>query len=57
MSATLPNIQDVAAWLNARLFKTTWRPVELQERLLLGQEVGQGNASQPVAVLLPILSC
>lgn len=41
MSATLPNIQDVALWLNAQLFKTTWRPVDLQQRLIVGKQVGR----------------
>lgn len=35
MSATIPNVGDVAAWLDAKLFITTWRPVPLASRLLV----------------------
>ena len=35
MSATIPNVENVAAWLGAKLFITTWRPVPLARRLLV----------------------
>lgn len=42
MSATLPNMKDVATWLDAQLFVTTWRPVQLRERLLVDRQVRSG---------------
>lgn len=33
MSATLPNISDLAKWLDATLFTTAYRPVELTVRV------------------------
>ena len=35
MSATIPNVGNLADWLGARLFITTWRPVPLARRLLV----------------------
>ena len=35
MSATLPNLDQVAAWLNAAWYRTTVRPVELRMYLAL----------------------
>ncbi len=36
MSATLPNLEEVAAWMDAALFLTAFRPVQLQELYKLG---------------------
>ncbi len=33
LSATLPNAQAVATWLNARLFESSWRPVPITHRV------------------------
>ena len=35
MSATIPNVAAVAAWLSAELFITDFRPVPLEKRLLV----------------------
>lgn len=35
LSATVSNANEIASWLNARLIKSDWRPVELHEGLYL----------------------
>jgi hypothetical protein len=37
MSATLPNVDQVAAWLDAVLYQTDFRPVQLRQYLKLGR--------------------
>jgi hypothetical protein len=39
MSATLPNLEEVAGWMDATLFRTDFRPVRLQESYKLGDNV------------------
>ena len=39
MSATFPNISDIAQWLNAELYVSDFRPVEVKEYLKFGQEI------------------
>lgn len=39
MSATLPNLEDLAHWLNAELFITEFRPIPLDEFCLVGNKV------------------
>ena len=39
MSATLPNLEVVADWLNADLYKTKYRPVPLAEYYKVGQTI------------------
>ena len=39
LSATIGNSQVVAEWLNAKLVKDDWRPVELHKGVLLDNEV------------------
>ena len=36
LSATLPNLEEVAGWMDAALFHTTFRPVQLHETYKLG---------------------
>ncbi|XP_058517936.1 DNA polymerase theta isoform X1 [Ochotona princeps] len=39
MSATLPNLQLVASWLNAELYHTDFRPVPLLESIKIGNAI------------------
>ena len=39
MSATLPNLQDVATWLRAALYISTYRPVPLKEYIKHGNAI------------------
>lgn len=39
MSATLPNLNMLAKWLNAQLYTTTFRPIPLEEQVLINSEI------------------
>lgn len=43
MSATLPNLEMLAKWLNASLYQTDFRPVPLKEYLKIGQYIYNAN--------------
>lgn len=60
MSATLPNVDQVANWLDAVLYKTTFRPIQLEQWIKVDRglrdsddQVGQGSHStmQPTAAV------
>jgi DNA polymerase theta len=51
MSATLPNVDQVAKWLDAVLYTTTFRPIQLQQWIKVDRclrdaddQVGLGTA-------------
>lgn len=46
LSATLPNVEDIAKWLNAVLYRTAYRPVPLQEYILSGHELLKPDGSK-----------
>ncbi len=39
LSATIPNAEEIAAWLSARLIRSDWRPVPLREGVYYGDAV------------------
>lgn len=39
MSATLPNLNKLSEWLNAQLYTTSFRPIPLDERVLVNSEI------------------
>jgi len=43
MSATLPNLDILAKWLDATLYHTDFRPVPLKEYLKIGKNVYNAN--------------
>ena len=46
MSATLPNVHDLSAWLGASLYSTSYRPVNLETRLCYGGKVYKVQSDQ-----------
>ena len=53
MSATLPNLGQLADWLDASLFKTDFRPVPLSETVKVGRSVYSDNGDFVRDVLPP----
>ena len=39
MSATLPNLDEIARWLNAQPFRTDYRPIPLTEMININEEI------------------
>lgn len=54
MSATLPNVDVVAKWLNAALYRTNWRPIPLKQMILAdGMIRYHNNAIPPRQLYVP----
>jgi DNA polymerase theta len=52
MSATLPNIADLAGWLGAALYTTQYRPVDLEVKVCVNHNLytaARGTAGEPPA--------
>ncbi len=43
MSATLPNLDLLASWLDADLFRSDFRPVPLVENIKVGRDIYDSN--------------
>ncbi|MCJ8740817.1 hypothetical protein PDJAM_G00063470 [Pangasius djambal] len=56
MSATLPNLDLLARWLNAELYHTDYRPVPLMEWVKIGANIYDGsmNLVRPFTPALPV---
>lgn len=56
MSATLPNLDLLAHWLNAELYHTVYRPVPLIEWVKIGANIYDGsmNLVRPFTPALPV---
>ena len=48
LSATIPNAQELAAWLNAELVESDYRPVHLKEGIFLDGELDFGSEKQGI---------
>ena len=54
MSATLPNLDLLASWLDADLFKTDFRPVPLTEHIKIGHKMFDNNFQFVRNVIPPV---
>ena len=56
MSATLPNLNVVARWLDAELYRTDFRPIPLTEFVKVGNDIYDSSLSTRLRVLAPPVS-
>lgn len=48
MSATIPNLSEIATWFNASLYITTFRPVEVKEYIKFGPDIIASDGIQVI---------
>lgn len=48
LSATVPNAEEVAEWLSAKLFSSTWRPTPLEKKICSGGKLYHEEGAEPV---------
>jgi len=53
MSATLPNLNVVARWLDAELYRTDFRPIPLTELVKIGTDIYDSTVSTRLRVIKP----
>jgi DNA polymerase theta len=51
MSATIPNLQSLATWLQARVYHTDFRPIQLSQSLAIGRKLHQPTTMAQVSEL------
>eukprot|EP00879_Flechtneria_rotunda_P033536 GHRR01037153.1.p2 GENE.GHRR01037153.1~~GHRR01037153.1.p2 ORF type:complete len:180 (+),score=50.43 GHRR01037153.1:1043-1582(+) len=53
MSATLPNVDQVANWLDAVLYRTDFRPVQLRQHIKVGRSIKSANDQVVCELMVP----
>jgi len=59
LSATVGNANEIADWLDAECVRSEWRPVDLQEGVLLGETIhflGRKDVDLPVSRAGPVIA-
>ncbi len=48
LSATVPNAEEVAQWLSAKLFTSSWRPTPLEKKICSGGKLFSEEGAEPI---------
>ena len=51
MSATVPNLEELARWLNAKYYSTQFRPIPLEEMILVENELREAKTNRLLGYL------